>query len=39
MRPLQGPEAESGIYAVKMVFGGKIHLGFLTIRDDPMLTK
>ncbi|UCE40844.1 MAG: hypothetical protein JSV17_15585 [Candidatus Aminicenantes bacterium] len=39
LRPLQGPEVEAGIYALKMTLDGKSYSGFITIRDDPMLTK
>jgi hypothetical protein len=39
VRPLQGPEAEAGIYTLKMILNGKTDTGFITIRDDPKLVK
>ena len=39
LRPIQGPEVEAGIYTLKMTLDGEIYLGFITIRDDPMLAK
>jgi photosystem II stability/assembly factor-like uncharacterized protein len=39
VRPLQGPEVESGIYMLQMTIDGQTYTGFIAIRDDPMLTK
>ncbi len=36
MRPMQGPEVESGIYMLRMRVGSQICEGLLVIRDDPM---
>jgi photosystem II stability/assembly factor-like uncharacterized protein len=38
MRPMQGPEVESGIYTLRMTVGGQTCAGLLVIRDDPMVT-
>jgi photosystem II stability/assembly factor-like uncharacterized protein len=39
IRPLQGPEVDSGIYTLKMTINGESYHGSVTIRDDPMLKK
>jgi photosystem II stability/assembly factor-like uncharacterized protein len=39
MRPLQGQEAETGIYMLNMTLDGKNYSGVVTIRDDPMSEK
>ena len=39
LRPIQGPEVETGIYTLKMTLDGEIHSGFITLRDDPMSGK
>lgn len=39
VRPLQGQEAGTGIYTLKMTLAGESYSGLITIRDDPMLMK
>lgn len=34
--PLQGPEAEAGVFRLKLVAGGKESVAWLTVRGDPM---
>lgn len=34
--PLEGPEAQSGVYRLKMTVDGQAHEGLLTIREDPL---
>lgn len=39
VRPLQGPEAESGTYLIEMRVNGKIYRTSLDIREDPLKLK
>jgi hypothetical protein len=39
LRPLRGPEVEAGIYTLRMTLDGENYSGFVTIRDDPILSK